>query len=518
MAAIPAPSHLGLDLPSWRAGQEEAISVMITSPTRIKTLCMPTGFGKSAVGLAAAVLSGKPTAIITSSRGLQDQYMRDGASMGLVDLRGRRNYECQAKPDATCEDGYNSRCPYKGTIACPCSQAEIRAATSRLVVTNYDKWTANRRFGQGLQHIENVIFDEGDEAPEALSRAMQVELHVNEIEDKLQIDFPDGDREDFATWKKWAADARGLAETAMLAARARIQGISDPKISHVRHFSHMRNLTRRLGILATARATDWVVEELRESYQFDPIRPGKYAESALLLRVPDITFMSATIRPKTMFMCGIGKDHFTFREFDSDFDPRRCPIYYVPTMRVDSRNPDLSMLWLRLDQVAARRRDRKGIIQTTSFEYQKTVRMSSRFAGSMILNERGEAPTEKIEEFMGAGPGAVLVSPSVGRGYNFKDDLCRWQFIVKIPFDPPSKVAKARSAEDKEYGPFRAMQKLVQAIGRDVRDKKDWSERIIGDEHCDWFIPRYGHLAPKWFHGFFQQQNTLPPPPDLRSM
>src|SRR5574343_448685 len=113
--------------------------------------------GKSAVVVAYALITKKPTAIVTDSRTLQDQYMGDFESVGMVDLRGRRNYACPLKPDYTCEEGRVARCPYHGQIACSLSQAEFRAASSSLVITNYDKCTSARRFGTGLAHIQQGI-------------------------------------------------------------------------------------------------------------------------------------------------------------------------------------------------------------------------------------------------------------------------------------------------------------------------------------------------------------------------
>ena len=131
---IPSPAELGFPakFTKWRSGQEEAISLMLDSPERVVSLCAPTGFGKTPVDIAAAILSKEPTCIVTSSRSLQDQYMDDFASVGLVDIRGRSNYECQMKHGYSCEDGYSAMCPYRGTVACSCSQAEIdRRASCR---------------------------------------------------------------------------------------------------------------------------------------------------------------------------------------------------------------------------------------------------------------------------------------------------------------------------------------------------------------------------------------------------
>lgn len=513
---IPSPTDLGFPekFDTWRPSQLEALRLMLASPKRVKALSAPTGFGKTGVYVAYAIITNVPTCFVTESRALQDQILDDFGRVGMVDIRGRRNYVCDMKPDYTCEEGYATRCPYKGSVACPASQAQMRAATSSLVVTNYDKWTASRKFGQGMDHFQQVVFDEGHCAPEALARAMQVELNDHEISTDLGMDFPTPSQaSEFVNWKPWAAEARANAEEAMLLARAKLQepGI---KPAWVKHFLHMRNLSKRLSTLATANANNWVVDEVERGYQFDPVRVGRYAEATLLLHVPSIVVVSATLRPKTLYMLGVSKEAFDFKEFDSDFDPSRCPIYYVPTMWVDVRAESLAMLWIRLDQIAARRTDRKGIVHTISYARRDEIVSTSRFAHSMLINPRGEASTGIVNQFKRSGPGTILVSPSVGAGFDFPMTDCEWQFVCKIPFpDGRSKIMKARQEDDKEYGPYQAMTKLVQIFGRGMRSKRDRCENFIGDMHLDWFLPKYRHLAPKSFHNFFKRVEVLPQPP-----
>lgn len=517
---IPSPHDLGLPekYQEWRANQEDAIVKGMTGPKRVNVISAPTGFGKTGIVLALAAMSPEPTCIVTATKGLQDQYKSEGENMGLADLRGRNNYICTLKNDVnyTCADGWNARCPYKGTVMCGASQAQMRAAASDKVLTNYDKWTASKKYGQGLDHIKRVIFDEGHHMPEALAKTMQVILSSKEIEGVLGVDFLGGtDADDMREWKQWAIACRAVAEDALIAARAKLISTHDPKISWVRHYNHMKNLLKRLGTVSTASAKDWVVEQIEDGFQFDPIRPGRYAESALLLRVPRITVVSATVRPKTMYMTGMGNHSFDFWEYDSDFDPQRCPIYWVPTMRVE-RGMDLSLLWARVDQVLARRRSDKGIIHTISYDRQKELVGRSRYADWMIFNRRGESITDSVEEYRESPSGAILVSPSVSTGYDFPDDYCRYQIVLKTPFEPPSKIQKARQAEDKEYVYYRAMQYLVQAFGRDMRSKTDWSQRFIFDDHFgEWFRGRYGHLAPKSFHAVYKKADILPQPLQL---
>jgi ATP-dependent DNA helicase DinG len=512
---IPSPHVCGLPpkFEAWRPAQEEALRLLLSSKKRIRALAAPTGFGKTAVYVAFALLSQQPTCIVTDNRGLQDQLLGEFESIGLVDLRGRRNYLCPLRNDYTCEEGYAARCPHKGSVNCPSSAAEMRAATSMLVVTNYDKWTSSRKFGEGMGHFTQVIFDEGHKAPEALARAMQVTLHHHEVEEVLGVEFPlHSMAEEMVNWKPWASFARVEAENLYLSLRSQME--HQPTPAQVKQFNHVKNLMKRLATLAGATADNWVVDETKEGYQFDPIRPGRYAESTLLLRIPTILFISATLRPKSLYMLGIAKDHFEYKEFDSDFDPKRCPIYHVPTMRVDIRAGDLSPLWIRHDQIAAPRQDRKGITHTISYARRDEVVQRSRFAGVMLINERGEASTQTVGEFKLSPPGTILVSPSVGEGFDFPGRDCEWQFVCKIPFpDGRSKIVKARQEDDKEYGPFQAMNKLVQIFGRGMRSKEDRCENFIADDHVEWFIPKYAHLAPRWFKMFYRTVRVAPQPP-----
>lgn len=512
---LPTPHEVGLPekFTRWRANQEHAINVMQKSQKRFVALSAPTGFGKSPAYVAHAILSGQPTCIVTNSRGLQDQLMRDYGSIGLVDIRGRANYQCEMREDYSCQEGAVARCPYKNTVGCPASKAEMRAAQSPLVVTNYDKWTSCAgRFGEKACHFSQVILDEGHDAPDAVARAMEVVISPNEVEKILEMDYP-VDTDVFGCWKHWAGAAGGVAEEKLRNLNDRIKFAVEPKPTAIREWFHLRSLIRKLSIIACGRPLEWIVEEVNNEFLFDPVRPARYSEAVLFLHVPRVIIVSATLRPKTLFMLGLSQDSFEFFEFNSDFDPARCPVYYIPTMRVDSRAKDLSMLWLRLDQIISRRQDRKGIVHTTSYQRQTDVLATSRYAHKMMVNVRGTPATSTVEIFKVSKPGTILVSPSVGTGYDFPGKDCEWQFLCKIPFpDGRSKIVKARSEDDKEYSAYQAMQSMVQAIGRGMRSAEDQCETFIGDEHLDWFMPKYSHLAPKSFKQFFRRVEILPQP------
>jgi len=512
----------------FRPNQELMLDFLMRQTQRVKAACMPTGSGKSLVYVVYALIRKIPTAFVTMTRGLQDQLIEDFACVGMVDLRGRSNYDCGLRPDYSCEQGAAVQCPLIGTSQCPRSAAEIKAATSMLVTTNYDKWITSKKVGMGLQHIKQVVFDEGHVGPEAIAKAMQITLHYKEIEETLGLEFPGyPDFNDIRVWKPWARETKVRVQEEIRTVHSSIMAAgASAKKSWIKHYNHMRLLNRRLNVVATSNPDNWIVEEVDdEGFVFDPIWPGVYGESSLLMGIDNIVITTATMVRKTLHDMGIGKgryerliylgwetENYAFMEADTDFNPADCPIYYMPTQFVDDRHPDRSMLWLRMDQWLAARQDRKGIIHTVSHERRREILANSRFRDYMIWNEEKELAAEKVVEFKNSDVG-FLLSPSVGTGYDFPGRQCEHTFMAKIPFAPPSKIMKAREAQDREYRSYQAFQKMIQAFGRGARFKGDRCEGLIPDDNMQWFIHKFGHLATRSFHRVYRVVNRLPPPP-----
>lgn len=514
---IPKPTELGLPakFEAWRPGQLDFIERNLRRIKRVGGVGAPTGFGKGPANIGFAVLSKRKTLFITDSIALQEDIKRDGAKLGIVDIRGRARYECGLGNDLTCEDGAASRCPYKGRVHCPADNAMIRASESDYVVTNYDKLIATGR-SRHLSHIEQFIFDEADLVPEKLAKALQVILSPHEINDDLGLDFPKpGQTEEITNWNTWALKALLVSERKMFEWKEKVHGASSPRQTWIRMYLHYRNLTRRLARVASAHSDNWVVDELEKDkgYQFDPIRPGVYGESALLMKIPHVLMVSATLRPKTLHMTGIAKADYDYIEYPSEFDPKRSPVYYVPTLRVDSHNRDLSALWIKLDQWASARRDRKGMVETVSFLRQTETLETSRHRVSMLVNNRGEPASDVLARFRAADPGSILVSPSFGTGHSFPMKECEWIFVCKIPFAHITKIMKARTIDDPEYPMALAMHKFEQIVGRGTRSKPDQSESIIVDTNMKWFWPKYKHLATPTLRSRWKELEFLPAPP-----
>ena len=92
-----------LDLPEkfeeFRRTQVEGVDFALgrtpgQSFRRFTALGQPTGSGKSLGGMALGKITGQKFVILTATRNLETQLSDDFTESGLVNIRGRQNYEC----------------------------------------------------------------------------------------------------------------------------------------------------------------------------------------------------------------------------------------------------------------------------------------------------------------------------------------------------------------------------------------------------------------------------------------
>lgn len=535
----------------WRQLQVEAVLAGSDSKKRFVVQGMPTGSGKSLVYVSQALLTDARTCILTSTKALQAQLLGDFTESGLIEIRGLNSYECvEGRPDgrfgdmkregyraergmpmmcdeAPCQSGASC---HRRESGCGYYDAFNRAAliTSKLIVTNYAYFMSINRFGEGLGEFDLLVLDEAHNAIDELGGFIGTSLNPAEIESVLPPDahlLPAG--ADQMDWKSWGAYWNAAVIRALDAIKASIkesERTGDARTAEpasygaLRRAKELRNLQRKLETVA-GMAGDWVIDWSEDSrgrpiVKFDPVWPGEYAESVLFQGAKKVVMVSATVRPKTATMLGIDPADLDFREYPSTFKVANRPVIYIPTAHMNQRAAASGKAeWhTRIDQIIARRLDRKGIIHTVSYPRAREIYMGSQYRDRMLVHD----PTntrEIIARFKESTRPLVLVSPVLDTGYDFPGDQCRYQIIAKVPFPVMvDKVTKARSERDKEYRDYVTMIKLVQMAGRICRSEEDWGETLIIDSDFGWWWGKAGRrLAPRWFTESVREEQVLGP-------
>jgi len=518
MSALPPPAAFSLParFTEWRQHQPAAILQILDAERRFTGLVMPTGGGKSICAVAAALISGKRLLYLTSSKGLQTQLLRDFASVGMVDVRGRNNYSCINSPGVNCDQGVCAAgvpCPDRGR--CEYQRAVRRAAAAQMVVTNYSYWQSAMAAGVPLGRFDLLVADEAHGIDTGVSNHLQVELRKSDS--LLYRWWPKSGLNTIEEWSSWAkgAGARLKPVSDLMAEELRDEEGGSPR--RMREYLQLRGLAQTLEKLENAGA-GWIVEveDGGGGMRAGPVWPRTFTEGVLWRGVERVVLMSATLNRKTLGLLGIGDEDAVLTEYPHSFPIPWRRVWHVPTIRMNHRtSPEGLRLWVRrIDQIIGQRRDRNGIVHTVSYARRDMLLRDSEHRA--IMMSHGKRDTEqRIADFKRRkhAPPAVLVSPSVSTGWDFPMQECEFQIIGKLPYpDTRDKLVAARCKGDEDYGAYVAMMDLVQASGRANRSEGDKCQTLIVDDNCAWFFYRYGYLAPKWFMQAYSRCRDIPDP------
>lgn len=525
---FPSPQELGLPdkFKAWRPNQARVIQDALESKKRVKLQLQRPGAGKSVSYMAVALMLAMKklrTLILTINKSLQDQLMDDFAEIGLVDIRGKSSYDCQAKMGQSCETGYIAKCPFRGTGICPHSAAKTAASEALFVTSNYSCLMAANHYGQGFGKFDLLILDEGHDAPEQLAKAMQVRISMNEME-MIGHDWPDHrERQDMEAWKYWALVSKKLADSRIADEESGHKG----KVSQAQadRFKHLKNLSRKLADLGMSRADNWVCEEWAHGYQFDPIEASRFAERLLLCKIPNIIITSGNIQPRVTTELGIEDDDFEFFEYFERGDTIRSPFYWLKSglnVRKAVQDWEIAKVLIPLiDRIVEARPGVKGTIHTGNFHIRDLIMRESAYGdngGRLFMSNYlgGPSTGALLESFKKARAPRWFVSPSIGTGVDLAHDQCRVQIIAKLPFgDKGSLVEQARNERDPTRFMAKMFERLGQQYGRGDRAEDDWQEVFVIDDLISWAMWKFPDLVPMILGVYYRPITDIPPAPKV---
>jgi ATP-dependent DNA helicase DinG len=509
------PSSFGLPqrFESWRRNQFEAMTWASSVPQRFVALNMPVGSGKSLVYMTAGVIADPwKVCVLTSTRGLQDQLLRDFGEIGLVDVRGQSNYVCKLEADegrdwvkvdqGICHLGVSCIFRVKG---CHYHDAVRRAAQSRLVETNYPFWLTCNAYGEGLGRVDMLVMDEAHEAPNELADFLAIRISKD---DAALIGHGTPEQS-----KAWLEPAIAAMESRKGNLVSRVPKIGRPTGALFHDIRAYEGIITRLKAL-TSVGLGWVMDTDEDGWRWDVVDVSTRAESMLFQGASKVLFTSATVTPRTLALLGIAPDAMAYKEWPSTFPVDRRPVIHIPTVRMRyDMDPQELKHWVgRIDQILSKRQDRRGIIHTVSYARRDYLLKHSSHANLMLTHGRNDT-RHVVERFKAGDTPPCLVSPSLSTGWDFPYMECEYQIVGKVAFpDTRSKVMQARVAADKGLRNYIAATDLVQSVGRGMRAADDQCETFVIDDSVEWLVRRNRDLFPKWFRESFRTSAVVPVP------
>jgi ATP-dependent DNA helicase DinG len=135
-----------------------------------------------------------------------------------------------------------------------------------------------------------------------------------------------------------------------------------------------------------------------------------------------------------------------------------------------------------VDKIMTHHKDCKGIIHCTSYDQLNFIRenISEENRQRLLKTDPDIERDVVIEEHILSTKPTVLISPSLHLGLDLKDDLSRFQIIVKTSWaNLGDRWISARQKRDQKWYSWVSTLRLVQTCGRSVRSDTDWAITYI---------------------------------------
>lgn len=443
---------------------------------------------------------------LTITKALQDQYKDLFSDVDV--LKGKSNYQCSYDENYTAEYApclltkkIKEDCWVKNS--CPYYKSRNKAIVSNFATLNYNMFFALPHHVKRKQYI---ICDEASELEDQLVKEFSCQINFESLKKSEVIIRPLPSDSDYGKLGRWlstfSADIEDrVDELRDITAKSDIKRtnlfINDKKTELI----SLLNLQSKVKTLIdTWHDSEYIIERLPKGVNFMPLRVDKLS-SHIFNYADKVVLMSATIIDPANFCKTLGISKFKYIEADSTFEASKAPIYANTKIKLNYNNlqTNLPKIVKQIQDICNQHSNEKGIIHTqtnTITNYLKDNLNDNR----ILYREPGVRNEDILEMHLNSNTPTVLASPSMSHGVDLKDDLARFQIIIKAPYLPMTdKRVEKMMKLDFNWYMNKMLSSLIQACGRGVRSHKDYCVTYILDAAIVEAIIKNKHKIPKYF-------------------
>jgi Rad3-related DNA helicase len=491
----------------------------------------PTGIGKGAIGAAVAAWihaevsfdhNCRPGAyILVQQKVLQDQIERELDRLGghnrAALIKASVEYPCPRFK--RCSSGLiQRRCDCLAEGSCTYRLAKRRFMGAVVAVTNYAYFFTERLYAGQLEPRHGLVLDECHGLSRIVTRFSDCKVSEEVLERFAPEVKPaelraardrclaaDGGAVAFATWLEEVYLPAAQRQAALLAALKDNEEAAKDVYEVQQHCLKVGAFIERV---ATA-ADGWVFwDEERDgkvALIARPLDAAPYFKELVGTAAPLRLYMSAFPGEKAVFCreLGLEPDRVAWLRLKSPFAVKNRAVHLldVGSMSRAVQEQTLPAAMRVVAKIAAVHPDR-GVIHTHSYRLAEAVAEALRVAGlgHRLVYPKAADEREAAMQTHAVTPGAILVSPSVAEGFDFRGDLARWQVIVKVQY--PSlgdKHTAALAARDGYWYKMEAAKAFLQTCGRVCRSEDDHGVTFVVDSDIFRLLRETGGGLPRWF-------------------
>ena len=486
-------------------------------------ISLPTGGGKSAIG--ATVCNWAPDTLLGAKGGfyactqkmLQNQMEAGLATYtsGLnngVSIMSASSYECDVYGD--CKSGRSVPAAVRRCNAGRCAYVKTKArfAAAVIGITNYPYLMTDMANSPNFAPRKVAFFDEchtiegqilnfvnicvDDDSLTTLVPAIKMNPRIKTLKEFVQ----------------WCTDTYVPALKKRLAELVS-DSEGDPK--KARTAEEVASLLNRVTFLVTSfgeKKCRWVFfySDSKTGSKIQLIKPvhaAPLAQSTLFAAASMRVYASAFAGKKDVFCRSLGLDEekVAWASFSSSFPPKNRPVKCLSAGSMSRKNIDSSLpaVLKACERALDKHLTHKGVIHCGTYKVGKLIYDAlsrTQHKSRLIFPEDAETRESAFSSHVQRADASVIISPSMMEGYDFADDLARFQIIAKVPFPYlGDKQIAEKKEEDPDWYTTVALMHIVQACGRGVRHDNDWCSTYIVDTDAETLIVQNARVLPKWF-------------------
>jgi len=454
-----------------RVEQEDAINFILNAyihdGKRFVIADLGTGIGKSAIAVTVARYMDANTPdvsgvergawFLTTQKILQEQYCNDfGSNRGpMRDVKSATNYKCSHFKKVNCSEGMqmlkaadkSSKFWKSCMFNCVYKKTRKEFLESRESVTNFSYALTASNYGDKIGRRNLLVIDECHNADPELSRFIEI-IITDKTTHAIGVEWPTVTT--YAQAVKWIKEDYLINGQRVAFEMAQdveqFKGLEGHEKEYAdlskKHEALQSHIDKIKTFLQVNTPDNWVFEQLPPvgrvggKITFKPIDVSPFAEQTLFKLGSHVLLMSATvINPKIYAeSLGISPDQYVSITKESPFPVENRPIFAFPigNMSADHIDETLPKMVEALREILKEHKSVKGIVHCHSFKVSNYIRKNLR--SSRLIFHDSHDRDDALRKHLESKEPTVLFSPSMSEGVDLRDDLARFQILLKVPY------------------------------------------------------------------------------------
>lgn len=494
-------------------------------------LSAPTGTGKSALNVAvcqwaksdhARLLDGEPGGYyLTVQKILQTQLETDFRTgkfkRGIgSSLKSAVEYECPVFKNCAA-GGHASKSKKRCTCACPYQVAKEQFVASTTAITNYPYLFSEHRYVGKLPKRRVIIFDEAHHLAKQIERFNDVAVGdalIKQWTGRVRHVDISGIKslDDFVSWLEnvYGPAAQELLE--LMKDVIESESLTPEQAKDVVELDqHVRKTSRAVKMI-NEDPSNWVfwVETDRDGDRTCIARPldasafaKEYLHEMGSLRI----YSSAFVGQKDQFCKSLGLDpnKVAWQSLPSPFKASSRPIFIAPVGSMSKKNADQTFpnFVKAAIKILDTHANQKGLIHCNSYALGQKIfdaLKDGKHGIRLLFPKNSDERESMFNQHRTSDVATVIITPSMTEGFDFADDLARWQIIAKVPYPSLGDMhTVAKKDIDERWYALEVIKTLVQACGRICRSDDDYGVTYITDSDFEMVYRRHEKSFPAWW-------------------